>query len=409
MDYAKLHARMPGSYERTLGDNELEVAFYGFTKKDLSDEGVEFLAAYAVWAGNATAVQKKIAPKLPSGDAQRAAFIARRYLVKSAPKQINVTEKEAKAALVQPPSAAAFAEIADLVRATLSDPFARFVISVRDQARAATLKTLRDHQKKKIDGFAILGGKHPSGRYIAFNTADALILVSSAQAKPIDAKYLQAAQAVGCKQAGAGIWVQEGKGSSRVFTISGSSDVDEFRAALAEMGVAGKVEAASEKQVSEKIAIVDPKKSDEVKRSKELDKELKKDAKKVKITATILSSRPNQGDDTADEAWQAAQAVMSRLLDKTLVNRARSVYSSSKAPDALEKVVTTGKFWIVLYADAVHVGQKKDAFVGIYLYRGASKPARSGNPNTFPLKSGWTPLVTPSHLLQELLGESGVM
>lgn len=412
MDYVKLFARMPSGYAKMVGDTEMEVAFWRFAKAEMNEENIELLAALAVWSGKASTVQKKLAPRLPREDDKIAEFLAQRFLSPDAPKQVNTTTTKVKEALSQQPSPSAFDDIAQDAKNNLFDPYSRFVTHIRGKAAEAkrkVLEALRIHQKKKFDGFVLGGGKHPSGRYIVFKADDALVLVSSAQGKAIDTKYVEAAKDLGCVQAGNGIWVQEGKGDNRVFTISNTGDVEEFQAALTAMGVKGKVVGSNTEGVNEKIAVIDPKKSELVQKSKEIDKQLKPKSKKVTIKPTILASRPAEGEDTADGAWKSATTLMARLMDKSLVTRAASIYQGSKEPDKLEKIVTKGNFWVVLYADPTQLGEHADAFYGLYLYRGDKKPVPSSKPPSNAIKTGWVPLVTQGHLLKDLLAQNGMM
>lgn len=68
-----------------------------------------------------------------------------------------------------------------------------------------------------------------------------------------------------------GIWVQQGTGANRTFTVEGTATVDPFTKALATMNVRAKVVAGTKAEVNKLIAVVDPKKSAEALRSKEID------------------------------------------------------------------------------------------------------------------------------------------
>jgi hypothetical protein len=90
----------------------------------------------------------------------------------------------------------------------------------------AGLKKIRDHQKGKIDGFFLLGGKHPSGKFALYASAlddSPVLLVSSSFNKDIDPKYIQTMAALAPGDFATGLWVQRGEGAARTVTVSGGA------------------------------------------------------------------------------------------------------------------------------------------------------------------------------------------
>lgn len=133
MDYVKLHARMPEDRATFFNDAEFGATFLKFLAGD--DADIRFLAAHAVWSGTATAFQQKIAPKLPEEDRLIAAFLIKRFLLSTSPKEINVSKALVKQALSGKLEAKAFDPLADAAWANLMEPYSRFKPFVLKEAR----------------------------------------------------------------------------------------------------------------------------------------------------------------------------------------------------------------------------------------------------------------------------------
>lgn len=404
--------------EAVLQDAALIADLYAHCKKEYNANELEFIAAYDMWKGSAKAGVKAAFPKLPGGNADAVAdWLWDEFVKTGGDRELNITGRVraevqsaiAQARLTGQAGPACFAKVRDAAANTMNDPLSRWKTSVntraeeeKEAAREAKLTAavvkLRQHQKGKIDGFKLIGGKHPSGAFVLYPTCvdgSPILLVSSAQGKAVDAKYIQLAEAVGGDSPIRGIWVQQGTGASRTFTVEGTAAVDPFTKALAKMNVRAKVAAGTKAEVNKLIAVVDPKKSEEALRSKQIDAELKKEQKQTKkvgltFSGVILGGNADKGYADADEAWKAGSALVNRYLDRKVAEVAKKAYATStEGRKKLAQAVKAGNYWVVLYGDLKQMGQHRDAFVGLFLYRGASKPNVAQNPLKLAVSAGW--------------------
>ncbi len=258
------------------------------------------------------------------------------------------------------------------------------------------LDGIRSHQRGKIDGTGTLGGNHTAGRFVLYSTsADKypVLLVSSKIDKDIDPKYTSSME--GALRGGVGkrgIWARVTVGGSSRFMVEGdAANATVFEQALDRMKVRGEAVGGTEADVKAMVVGVAPKKAAKLEEAKRPEGG---DAR-IKLVATIVYLKPNDGQESEVLAWEAAKAPLQKM-SATLCTRAKEAFRAPQFQVPLARIKQISgacKFWVVLYANTDLLNKQPEAFGGLYLYRGLRKPVLTLDPRTKKPQDGWAVLV----------------